>query len=722
MTPPRFLLITDTHLADGGSELRLDDLSKTTIPSISHPTREGEIGKLFERIASDLRGKEQRLDGVLFAGDAQRKGLPGGHKILFDLILANFGEFGIEPGRIVAAPGNHDVKKWSEPSSRERYEAFAAVWKANGCIVPWLDGVDSRNSVDASKHFLAAHDNRWIVYPLNTSNWSQVQAELPKDLATIWNEIPARLSANAAEQERLSSALNGLRSYDMAHVSDAQLEVMRGVIASAPRPESGPQLRVLLMHHHLRAPGLRVELKAFESISNLEQIRSFIRQAEINLVIHGHKHEHAVHFDHLGGERVEEGRRVAVLSAGAIDDGRDTDAARILAIEGIPYTPTLQSTRFGLARGGLNAPMEVEKPIRLWMMTSLADGPEIIQGSDFNEVYARASDAAREIVPRGTLIVHLDLPANSVQLDLPEGYPEAASISVPERQQWLREIVDWWQLPQSHRDKSFPYPHGSRLRRYGGVSDQIERLATMLESGRSSPTLSSRALAILVDPIRDFDAGSEREAFPSFTMLQIKKRQRSNTTLLDITGFYRAQEFSQWWPVNIAELRAIQVKLCRRVGIEPGRITTITTEARLDERAPGQVHVPIFDRWLDQAPQNLFLLAGILSQQIHEHPNAKDLLGQWRQALRDFLVVAQARSTDGSPISSEGLKALRDYIAALCPADRPRPQFFSSFVSLVEQSEQFERSAKDTSSFEIWARVVKRVVPEILNATTSDGP
>src|SRR4051812_16967572 len=34
-------------------------------------------------------------------------------------------------------------------------------------------------------------------------------------------------------------------------------------------------------------------------ISNLEQLRSFLRDQGVSVIIHGHKHEHAVQFEHI---------------------------------------------------------------------------------------------------------------------------------------------------------------------------------------------------------------------------------------------------------------------------------------------------------------------------------------------------------------------------------------------------------------------------------------
>lgn len=719
MSIPRFLLITDTHFASEGSPLELDDLSKTSASAIGHSTRENETERLFKRVASTLSRDNRKLDGVLFAGDAQRRGLPGGHQILFDLIMKYFKEHGISPERIVAIPGNHDVKKWSDPGTLERYQAFTEVWKANHCIVPWLDGVHDEEAINPKEHFLVADDHRWIVFPLNTSNWSQIKLDVPPDLLPFWDEIPNKLSRKPQDREKIQKALSGLIDRDMAHISEQQFEALRSVIEASPQPTEGPQLRILLMHHHLRAPSLRVELKSFDNISNLEQVRAFIGQAGINLVVHGHKHEHAVRFEHFGDEQGGYPRRIAVLSAGAIDNGKDTDAARLLRVEGLPFVPELKAERYGLARGGLDLPTFEEPSVQLWSPSHLIGAPHIIEGSDFEEVYARACQAARENVRNGTLIIQLDLAADATQLDLPMGYPETPGVSAADRRKWLHDIVDWWQLPQSRRDKNFPYPHGSRLRRYGGVVDQIERLGKMLEAARSSATISSRALAVLVDPIRDFSVKIEEddEAFPSFTALQIKKRMSNGIGHLDVIGIYRAQEFSQWWPVNMAELRSIQTRLCARAGLKTGRITTITTEARFDEKAPGQVHVPIFDRWLDQAPQNLFLLASLLVGSLREHSRATELIDQWRQALDDFLVVARAPNTDGSPISSQGLKSLADYIAALCGDGEMRPPFFSSLQALVEQCQAFESAQKGAHRFEVWATAVKRIIPEIKTAS-----
>jgi hypothetical protein len=39
--------------------------------------------------------------------------------------------------------------------------------------------------------------------------------------------------------------------------------VLRAIIDDTPRPPDGNQLRIAVIHHHLRAPSLREELKPF---------------------------------------------------------------------------------------------------------------------------------------------------------------------------------------------------------------------------------------------------------------------------------------------------------------------------------------------------------------------------------------------------------------------------------------------------------------------------
>lgn len=176
-----FLHLTDVHLMASGNPLPRDD-HKVNIPGITQDTREGALDLMLSRLAERLRKDALQLDGVLFSGDAQDKGEPGGHKILFEMLIKHLADAGITPANIVAVPGNHDVAQDSEPGSSQRYEQFLQTWRAEKCVTPWLDGID-RAPDDGGAHMLEAKDLAWAVYPINTSNWSQVSSILPKPLS-----------------------------------------------------------------------------------------------------------------------------------------------------------------------------------------------------------------------------------------------------------------------------------------------------------------------------------------------------------------------------------------------------------------------------------------------------------------------------------------------------------------------------------------------------------
>ena len=141
---------------------------------------------------------------------------------------------------------------------------------------------------------------------------------------------------------------------------------------------------------------------------------------------------------------------------------------------------------------------------------------------------------------------------------MPNNYPMSEPIEPGARQEWLRELVGWWQLGRSKLEQRMPFVHGTRLRRYGGKIDQIERIKKLLEKA------STRALAVLVDPFRDFTADGSGEQFASFSLVEFKRRSLGNGRhSVEVIAFYRAQEFARWWPINVAELRALQVEVCR---------------------------------------------------------------------------------------------------------------------------------------------------------------
>ena len=167
--PARFLHITDTHLVPTGSPFERDD--RKVNPELETQTREESFALALERLAGRLAASGEKLDGVIFSGDALSRGQAGGDKLLLELILMYLGPHGITPARVVAVPGNHDVPRGASAGSDARYRDFVSAWRDRGCITPWLDDIDPPRP-DLSKHILLGPSNEWAVIAVNSSNWS----------------------------------------------------------------------------------------------------------------------------------------------------------------------------------------------------------------------------------------------------------------------------------------------------------------------------------------------------------------------------------------------------------------------------------------------------------------------------------------------------------------------------------------------------------------------
>jgi 3',5'-cyclic AMP phosphodiesterase CpdA len=699
MTTPLFLHITDAHVTGHGVAVERDD-HKVDIEGIDHATREGTLALLLTRIAERLKHEGRELDAVIFSGDAADRGDLGGHRALLDIVLEALGPVGIAPGKIVATPGNHDVPRGTSPGSVERYDAFIKAWRDRGCVTPWLDGVDDKATTHLARYRLVANDMRWAIFPINSANWSHTTQQLKPPLDGIWNRIGELLpSADAKTAANLKRQLDALVRFDMARVSEDQLEVFRRVVADTPTATDGAQVRLAAIHHHLRTPSFREELKPFADFTNVELLRAALGERRIDVVLHGHKHQHAARRelldDGIGGDT----RRVLVVSGASFDGSNETDAVRTLELLGLPWTPEVRLVRYGIGRGGLDVQGAADDPISLWRSIDAGSGPTVVHGTVLDEVYQQACAAAQAEANGTTLIVDLEL-ASDQGGAMPNGYPAPAAVEESKRTQWFTELAGWWQLEHSRLEARVPYHHGSRLHRFAGKLDQIARVRSLLDSG---PT--SRALAVLIDPIRDFSAdGGNGENFASFCSVQFRKRQTGERSwVVDVVGYYRAQEFRRWWPINVAELRALQVQVCDGRQTRPGRITTVTAEARAIGRSPTEVSVPLIDRWLDQHPGRLFLLATYLAGGAAADSGGMrdEVVSGWMQSLADFEQATQEFNLDGVPLAIEGIEALAVYVDSLGPTGDLK-RFADSLRALADANRAYAVTGQKEEDFKVW--------------------
>jgi len=656
MRAGRFLHITDTHLKPSGSAFLIDDRKRDL--KLEEQTRERALNSGLERLAEELGERAESLDAVIFSGDALSGGSAGGDKLLLSLLLQHLGKHGISASNIVAVPGNHDVPLGAEPGSNARYTEFLEAWRTQGCITPWLDGIDSPRP-DYTKHILLGPDNAWSIIAVNSSNWSHVDA-IPTKLASMWATIPSTLAAGNVDLEtELREELTKLARYDMARVSPQQLDALRWMLKNLPRATTGTQVRVMALHHHLRAPTHVEEVKPFADISNLEQVRTFIAEQEIRVVLHGHKHAGRTHSDVIESTLGKPPHKVLMIAGASFNASDHTDAMRILNLSGLPWVPLLEVMPVAIPRGGLSPTPAPSSSFRLWFPTDDSEGaPVVIQGSDFDEVYARVTQAAREEAKERTLIVQLDLSDFTAVRRLPIDYPPTIGPDI-ERTEWLRDLVGWWQLPKSQLQERVPYIHGTRLHNYANSLDQIERVRTLLTDKQTT-----RAIALLVDPAVDFkESSGVKTDFASFCLVQFTRRDENGIVFIDCVGYYRAQEMVKWWPINVAELLELQTQVGKPFNGRPGRITTITACARSLARSPTHVAMPLIDRWLDQAPEKYFILASALLNEAAMTDKARKVLREWVAALDDLTETATAHTQDGGPVVAiEGPARLASYL------------------------------------------------------------
>lgn len=676
-----FLHVTDCHLSSK-TDYKDRDI-KLLGAEVGQPLRQVVLEKTLEAVANDLLASGTQLDAIVFSGDGTIQGDPDGQLTLRKMLLKHFGKLGIDTGKIVATPGNHDIVSGSKPSTAERYKLFQTAWMiGDASIVPFLDGIHEIDKLDSEKHVLVGADRKWAVFPINSSNWSQIRlsATENKDVKTLQDFLSTQ-----TDPQPLMEALEQLTSYDMARISDSQLSAIKQL---ATATQDIP-LRIAVLHHHLLPVSDREEFKAGADITNLGALRQVLLEHGFHIAVHGHKHHAAAHFDHIyptsGEGSLESPHRLLTISGGSFGP-RSTEPdtpVRLISVANISNAPICHIRNYEIVKAGQKLKSSELRPIQLWEDDSASMGPISIYGDSVDKVYARS---IQSISKHPTRSIACTVKFESTDsCSFPIAYPYSGTID--ERNEWFAETVKWWQQPTSRMDGRIPYIHGSRLKRFGGNIDQIERIIALLKS--NEPT--SRTIALVVDPGRDF--GLET-SFASFCFVQFCLRPNLE---LDCIGYYRAQEFNHWWPVNVAELRHLQAEILAETQLKPGKITTITPYPRLsdDIRQPTKVAVPIIDQWVDSHPVRIAQIALYLA----DTPSASNYDGikYWRRCLNDLEHATAGFHKDGNPVAIEGLQLLEQWLTAA----RGPAQTIEALQELRRNNEGFN-SPQTRAKFDIW--------------------
>jgi 3',5'-cyclic AMP phosphodiesterase CpdA len=681
-----FLHLTDCHLSSA-----ID--IKAQLKGVEQQSRSEILRTSLRGLAETLKEKRIKLDAVLFSGDGTFQGDPDGQVLLREMLLNTLVEVGIsKPSQIVATPGNHDIVAKSEPSKSTRYELFHKAWiNTDSVIVPFLDGIHEIEQLSFSTHVLEAPDRSWAVFPINTANWSQTS------LSEDENEGLALLKKYVEESKKpeIIKALEKVCSHDVARVSKDQLEALRKLVQQTQKG----CLKIAVLHHHLLPVNSNEEVKTFADITNLGHFREVLHELGFHIIVHGHKHATAAYYDAPFPNKSysESTHPILVVSGGTFGPtgNHPNTPLQLIEIDDLPHAPICKVMDIGAPISGcaLKLP-DTFSTYRLWEESPSSKGPVSIYGTSIDDVYARAKQTIEKF-PERTMICTIDFQTEDEDA-FPLTYPHWGNHA--EKRDWFRETVKWWQLPASQIETRIPYIHGSRLRRFGGSLDQIKRVIRLLREEKKT----SKAIALIIDPGRDFG----EKPFASFCFVQFCLRSNNR---LDCIGYYRAQEFHHWWPVNVAELRHLQLDIAKETGIDPGEITTISPYPRLSEniRQPTKVAVPLIDQWVDNHPKRIAQIALALAN--HGGESHEEGIKLWERCLDDFERAATDFHKDGIQVSIEGLRLLKDWLNA---ASGPDP-IIDLIGALLNENVLNQDNLTERKKFELWKDNVATILQKL---------
>lgn len=720
-----FLHISDSHFSTVGTKASGQDY-KNQLVGTEARTNEGLFKSTLAALAKSWKDKKIKVAAILLTGDYDNRGSSGGMKCLRDMLKETLGDI-----PIVAVPGNHDVLRGSAPGSPERYGEFINCWRDSSFahVTPFLDQIDSIGDISLNweKHCFIDPDKNYIVVPINSCNWAQSKLEHRNEFdKNFWDELPKLAGKDNPSKtfeikEKIQAQFDHLLAADAALISDHQFNALKKIIKLAEDKANKSAIKIALIHHHLLPVDSKEEHKIYGDIINLGMFRQFLRQHGFNVLLHGHKHTNSIYVDHIykEGDVSFDAHEVLVVSGGAVGSGGiHEEACRSLELRNLPYAPLCRISSIPLLKAMDREEELVQKLVasrKLWKQ-DMSRGPIVIPGKGINEVYERCCQLftrEQKILDR-PVICHIEFETkagNEVEetISPPERYPKDVDGVNHNLEQWFKDTVAWWQLKNSKIEERIPYIHGSRLYRFGGTNNnQVARIVALLKEKADT----SKAIAVLLDPIRDFSYPpvKKTERFASFCLVHFKIRKG----VLECIAYYRAQEFMKWWPVNVAELRKLQLEIAKQLScISVGCITTVVADARIEDGvSPTQVAVPLIDQWLDSCPEKIAAIAHAILCPQHQETTKSNHQEEWQRCYRDILSATEEPSTEGVPVAIEGLLHLRNCLKAFSDESNPKHATLIDEVGkLLMANEQFNNTGE---TFGIWKTQVNSHVKEIL--------
>lgn len=674
MTSSFLLHLSDLHLSPDEHDA-VGDYKAKVIPAADRTTRRNLLESTLRALAEQLQQRDQRLAAVVVSGDVTYQNGAQGFAF-FEQALANLGEQLPAPDHIIVVPGNHDVQWGTDPGSQDRYASFLEHVRAKGYVTPLLDGIDLREDRTRTSEIdpiFVADDDSFAVIAMNSANYCGVLEPLrgldQRDLDHL-----AGLAEGDPALRLLQQELNRLRMADVARLSPAQLSAVGALLrdqqsrAARPFREGGP-VRFVTLHHQLLPVTVAEEVKPFEAITNLGDVRDFLQANEIDVVLHGHKHVSHLYWDHCydysadapGLREAGAGRPVLICSAGTIG-GVGTELGKLIEVDTrFPHVRFVRVSRIPSMSPGRPMPANLHTDwVRLTRSQPVpADKvPTLLVGDTITDVYNELEERFDDGADRLRNVVCYVAKGDSA-LELPETYPEITGYSGAQRKVWFNDIVDWWQRGTSNL-RSLRFTHGERIYRFAETIDQLANSVAALKADLGT----GRAIISLFDPRVDH-IHNHAVKFPAFCYLQFVTSISEARTALDCVAFFRSQEMRYWWPINMAEIARLQRHVIEQLGHQkirliPGAIITLTAIAYPGVTNPKAV-IPLIDRIWQDDRNRLWSMAYELFR--HEDGDEREArLKDWQLMFEDWLPGEQL-APGGVPVPLEGLEALRDAVS-----------------------------------------------------------
>lgn len=655
------LHLTDLHLAPPSRDVPLGDYSKDRLlESEFQQRRVAALESSFHSLGGFLESEGTKLDSIVISGDLTIAGDSEGLGLL-EGVLQKLGAAMVEADRVLITPGNHDVKWSTAPGSEERYKNLVDLRRKLGYRTALLDGVDidGNGAIIGTDNLplLEARDGSYVLTGVNSSNHCGTDARTEDYL----QEHIKYLEGLALTDPAVESLLKGWRRrglFDLVRIDRSQLDAVSSMLPTVRRDDPSEPMRIIALHHPVGPVSAIEEIKSFETMANLGEFRNWIRDHDIDVVLHGHTHLTSNRHDLQQPSDLNSGssleHRFLVLGGGTIWSGNATASVATL-IDTAPEAPRFRPLRLRSLPAMTHQRVLSHAdfiPESLEVRGYEAHSAGIFAGKNLDVVFEQLlglgdfSKCARPLVCR--------VDDGGSALKLPRSYPDLADVH-GEVNAWLKDTVEWWQ--RSPKGAGATFNHGERLKQQDGRDfDQIDQVARSLVAD----TGSSRGVAILVQPRTDF---ADSAAFPSFVMLHATVSEREGSKYVDLVAYYRKQEIPHWWPVNMAELAQIQNRIVRilatggRSPVVAGSLTSITSMPVSGSGVPF-VSVPWLDRYSNDSTELLSLVTALL---VRDRGAA---VAGWERAMSDW-AVDDTQPADGEPIPLEGIQSLMSLLVGL---------------------------------------------------------